>query len=894
MIGRGREQATLHGLLAEAGARGSALLVSGAAGIGKSTLVEDARARAVKLGFRVLACAGVQRESSPAGLAGLQQLLHAVVDRAGALPERQRAALLSAFGVGPSTAPEQLLLSVAVLGVLEEIAEERPLLVIVEDIQWMDQPTVAMVGFVGHRIRESPIVMLVTCRSDGPDPVTELGLPELPLGRLAEADAAGLLAEASPALNRVLRERVLREAEGNPLALVELSRGLLDRGLLGSSSLPDRLPLSVRLENTFSDQIGALPTPVQDVLLLTACGDADVAGVAAAAGHLGIDDAEDQVRRAEAAGMVRATGGRLAFRHPLVQSAVYGGASFPRRIAAHRALAAVHASDPERSAWHRSAATVGRDEHVARDLETAAGLARKRGNLGAAMRYHERAAELSPDPVLAARRLTLAGDDARQAGLIAATLRLTAAARKITTDPVVLAHIVIIEETLALHANAESPSIEDVTHAARRVAPVDRNLAATLLLFAAVECRLRPDPGASPAVLVELERLTLADDDLRMMMGRAFLDAERHAEQLTAAAEQISADISNIPTFVANGFGSAAESVHDWTVAGHCWSAATVGYRRSGALSDLVSVQARQGRNLLVRGHLPEALTAADEAWRHGVDLGLPVIAAHGAMLTAHVAAWRGDGFTEALTAADQLTGIARGDLAGLRHWTLGLEALTSGRNDDALAELLQAAVHPDFAPVVVADLTEAAVRCGAADRAVPLVAAVDRMIRGFPALLPRLLVHRSRALLAGDTDEAEQHFRAALAPDFPLQSARTRLLFGEWLRRRRRVDAARDELALAAVAFHHAGTQPWAARAEAGLRGAGVTVSQSARSAAPPLTAQELQIARLAATGLSNKEIADQLFLSHHTVGSHLYRAFPKLGITNRAALRDALKDLS
>ncbi|WP_045739822.1 ATP-binding protein [Actinoplanes rectilineatus] len=900
MHGRAREQARLLALLEDIDARGSALVIRGAAGIGKSTLVDHARSAAIDRGFRVLTCAGAQRDSN-AGMAGLQQLLHVVVDRADQLPERQQAALRSLFGLGPSISPDQLVLSVAVLGLLENLAQQQPLLLIVEDLQWMDQPTANMIGFVGRRLRETAIIMLITCRADGPDPAADLGLPELPLGRLTDDEGAGLLAELSPSMRREMRDRVLAEAEGNPLALVELSRGLLDRGLHDASRLPLRLPLGARLENAFADQVARLSVPAQDYLLLAA-GHTGItpAELDRAARRLGVDAPEDCLREAEDAGLVRSTGGVPGFRHPLIQSAIYGAATFPRRIAAHRALAEVYAAEPERAAWHRSAATVGRDELVARDLETAAGLAGGRGDLGGAMRYLERAADLSPAPDEMARRLARAAEAARRSGLSTAVIRLVTAATAVTSDPVVLADLALTESRLGLTTDAAGPDTDQLITLARRAVAADREVAANLYTFVALRCALyTPGAAVGDLVLDEMQRL-LPDEDPRLLMAEATLAPVRYVDRISGAVRAATRDSASLTPLWAGGLATAAESLHDWVLAGHCWAVAVAGYRRSGEVSDLVNTQLRQSRNMLIRGDLSDAALIGGEAHRLGTDLGLPALVAHGALMTAHVAAWRGDDAVVAasLAAVAELVAVPRAELIMLTTWARGIWALGAGRYDEAYDELSAVVGHPDFGPLVVADLAEAAYRRGTLDQAAEVVAAVGERVRPLGSPLLRMLIDRGQGVLAADDEQAERYFRRARdepgAADYPLQVARTRLAYGGWLRRRRRTAAARDELAAAQAVFDQAGAHPWAARAKAELRAAGVAVQGPAEPRDVVLTAQELQIARFAAEGRTNKEIADLLFLSHRTVGAHLYRIFPKLGITSRAALRDAIADLT
>ncbi|MER7279161.1 AAA family ATPase [Dactylosporangium sp. NPDC000244] len=893
MLGRDAELDVLRSVLAEVDRHGAAVAVHGEAGIGKTTLVDELRRMATAAGFRVLTCVGVQSETR-VGLAGLHQLLHVVVDRVDALPQRQRAALRSALGIGPDTAPDRLLISVAVLGLLEEVAQTRPLLLVIEDVQWMDQPTVNMIGFVARRLAETRIVLLTTCRTGERDPLAPFGMREIRLDRLPDAVAAELVTGLNPAMSREARARVLAEAEGNPLALVELTRGIEDRGLHDATILPDRLPLGVRLENMFAGQVDALPEPTRDLLLLASVNtESSLTELAMAGARLGLG--LEQLVPAEDAGLVRSVGHRLEFRHPLVRSAIYGAAPFARRVAMHRALAEALADDPIRAAWHRAAATVGRDEPVAADLEAAAERDRARGAVGDAMRSLERAADLSPDPDQRGRRLGLAAEAARQAGLTSAVDRLIAEAARASADPVLHANLVLTHIIMATNANLPMRGLVETVAVGRAAVPHDLDVGASTLVQAAFRCMT---DGAAPAVRAQVEHeiraLGLPAADLRVVLALAALEPVRHAALVTPALQAMAAHLTALPPIVAAGIGEAAESLQVWDLAEQGWSTAAEAFRRDGAVADHAMTLGRLSRVRLTAGRLSDAVSDADQAGRLAEELDLPAIAAHSAVIAARVHAWRGEHTQAAakLERCRELAPVPPAMIVAGRHWAAGLSALAEGHHQDALRDLEAVMVHPEAGLLVIGDLVEASVRARETGRAAGWIDEVEAAARALDSSLLWMLVHRSRGLL---TDQAEEHFKRALAEPgiagHPLETARTRLAFGEWLRRKRRIGEARDEITAAMRAFDAVGARQWAERARTELRASGLVVQRRTESRLAQLTSQELQIARLAARGHTNKQVADQLFLSHRTVSSHLYRIFPKLGITGRAELRDALE---
>jgi len=902
LIGRDAETETVANLIATSTTTGSALLIEGEPGIGKSALLEHAVRAAEDAGHRSLRCTGLPG-GAPLGYAGLHELLHPLLPDIGALPPRQRGALLTAFAIdggSPDRAddgasPDRLLVSLAALGLIEEAAGRGPLVIAVEDLQWLDRSSVHVLDFIGLRLSTLPVLLLSTVRTGvAADALPPLAPPRITLAPLSETDSRALLTEVDGDLSAISRTRILREASGNPLALRELAAALRQHGI-GRAALQARLPSTTRLERAFLDQLRPLPARSRSLLVLAAAADgAPVRDVMTAARELGLGVAD--LAPLEEHGLVTIHDNEVRFRHSLLRSAVQSSAPTGEWIRAHQALAGA-LSDGERSVWHRAAATLEHDETVAAELEEAGRLARERGAQPEAAHAFERAAALSPRGDQRTRRLVLAAETARSAGMTAEAVELLEQVTPITADPETLTQAALTRITLCLTAGERVPTRAQFDAVLGSLAgPEDTDRRVSILWGAAVMARGRNQPEA------ERERL------------RTALEAAHTANPLKVIALALIAPLHQaavmrdqlprlVPQLVSHPLGMvslaiAAESLQNLDTARLCWGLSAERLHESGAAAD--ETQAVRGRaNLaLLCGRVREGLADAEYAERLAQDTDQPLMGSMAAATTARAHALLGD-VAPAEAALRRSTELGRVSPLALitadAHWAAGLIALGQGRFRDALTEFTQMTMHSPRAQWSIADRTEAAVR---ADQADSVRADVDRAgtaAEAYRSSYLAALVARSRALLAHGDDAArefEQAIKLGSVSESRLELARTRLLFGEWLRRRRRVMEAREQLAEALNDFDLIGARWLADRAAAELRAAGELPHRPAGQYGPHerLTAQELQIAQLAAQGLSNKEIADRIYLSHRTVGSHLYRVFPKLGIANRSQIGHAL----
>jgi DNA-binding CsgD family transcriptional regulator len=896
VFGRDQELAELARLV-DGVAAGGALVIEGEAGAGKSTLSRAVVALAERAGFMVLSCSGVQGQRL-AGLAGLHELLHPVLDRVDTLPQRQRSAILTAFGLTAEPAPDRLLLSLATLGLLEEIASRGPLLLVVEDVQWLDASTAAVAGFLSRRLSGAPILLVATGRTGEPDPLAPYDLPRMRLRPLSRHAAEEVLTEYAPPMSAPARDRVLREAAGNPLALREFPAALRERGMTNSSALPGRLPLTRRLEQTFAAQIAALPAATRTLMLLLAAAEdlppEEFAAAARRAGG-GLDDLVPALDL----GLLEQSGARISFRHPLIGSAVYGSAPAAERIGVHLRLAEA-ATEPDRAAWHRAAATLGQDEPVAADLEAVGERAVSRGAPADAARAFRRAGDLSAQVDPRVRRFASAAEQFRQAGQAAEAEAMVQRAFSETSDPAAVARLALVQGLISTQNGYAARNVVDLRTFVEHIAgpsgtenPAER---LDILVTAAMGAHQRV---TSPVVLKELDRELQAIDlgypHPLQAMALAVLDPVAHGTRLRPGLKDLQEQLSAYPSAL-QGVAQSAEALQHLGVAAACWAAAVAGFRQPGCSADLATSLAHQGRLRVLTGQLADAAADLDTALRMAVDLSMNWTAATTSAAIARVQVWRGDygGAVESLERQRSFAGasplrLLKADPA----WARGLLELTRHRYGAAWDELGAVAVDPSTGLWAIGDLTEAAVHSGHVEQGRELLAEAEAQNAVFGSDHLTMLLHRSRALLATG-DEADERFRLAIragtTAGTTLELARTRLLHGEWLRRERRVIEAREPLGAALHAFEAAGARPWADRSAAELRAAGATPAGTPDPAQGLLTAQELQIARLAAAGMSNRDIADHVFVSHRTVGSHLYRIFPKLGITNRAQLRDAL----
>ena len=906
LLGRRSECEALERLVADVRAgRSQVLVLRGEAGVGKSAVLDYVLERAV--GCHIGRAAGVESEVELA-FAGLQQLCAPLLDRLDRLPGPQRDALGTAFGLSLGEPPDRFLVGLAVLNLVAEAAEDAPLVCLVDDAQWLDRISAQTLAFVARRLRAERVGLVFAVRE--PSEGSELsGLPELMIDGLSDRDARALLNSVlTGPLDKRVRDRIVVETRGNPLALLELPRGLTPEAMAGGFGPPDAPALSGRIEESFRGRLLSLPAPTRWLLLVAA---ADPLGdpvlVRRAADRL--DVPLDAAAPAAAAGLVESDT-RVRFRHPLVRSAVYRAASPQERRSAHAALAEVSDADvdPDRRAWHRAQATPGLDENVAAELERSAGRARARGGLAAAAAFHRRAAEVTPDPARRAQRALAAAQSEHQAGAPDAALRLLAMAQVGPLDELERARALLLHAQVAFAATRGRDAPPLLLDAAKRLEPLDATLARETYLDA-FSAALSAGRLAQGGGVREVAEAVLAADwavsaptsvpDL-LLNGLALLMTEGYAvgapklKRALAAFRDEPMSEEDALRWLWLGCRVARAIADD-----ACWDELTDRQlrlaREAGALSLLpVALSERFGVEL-VAGELATAASLVAEA-----DAVLEVTGSelrpHGAVW---LAVWRGD---EA--AAASVIGAAREDVVrrgeGLwvsdTEWTRAVLYIGLGRYDEGLAAAERAVEDPEelgLSTWAWPELIEAAARSGNADRARDAMARLEEIARACDTDWALGLAARSRALL-GEGDSAEQDYLEAVErlgrTRIRIASARAHLLYGEWLRRERRRVDAREQLRIAHGMFTAMGAAGFAERARGELMATGETVRKRSVETLDELTAQEAQIARLAGEGRTNPEIGAQLFVSPRTVEWHLRKVFGKLGISSRKELAGAL----
>ena len=887
LCGRSEQLAAIGRLLGGMrSGRAGALVLRGEAGIGKTALLEAAADKAA--GARVLRVAGVESEAE-LPFAALHALLRPALDQIGALPGRQAAALRGAFGLAEETVTDRFLVGLGVLSLVAELAEDRPVLVLVDDAQWVDRASADALVFAARRLQAERAAVLVAAR-DEPPGLSLPGLPELRVGGLDQTAAEQLLAGAG--LVRAVRDQLIAEAGGNPLALIELSRGLSAAERAGSVTpliSPAASPVS-RVQQAFGARIGGLPEACRRAVLVAALGGlADLAevsrAIAASGGSL------TDLAAAERAGLVRVTAAGVIFSHPLARAAVLAGSDVAERAAAHRALAGV--LDGDRRPWHLAALADGPDEQVAAELDAAAQRADRRGSRAAASAAYERAAALSAGPAAKGRRLALAAEAATDAGQLPRAADLARQAGQLVTDPAAAAALARVRAQLEFEAGLPTDSVGILLEWAALLGPADPGAAEVVLAEAVHILWLAAGP-AHP----ELERRAAAMTPVGARLVE-FLQAVRRLQDgdtdvpVTVPATP---DPGSLPLlarfsqlffdFVRGDVPAVGRRAAD--MAAECRDAGIAGLLAY-ALVYLATAQ-------LLHGEFLDATATAEEGLRIAADTGQTHVTRELASTAAGLAAITGDeeacraraSQVRKLSAGVQTLAPAGADCA------LAMLDLGCGRYQSALDWMRAATSGPArrnpevlYAyPVHV----EAAVRAGRTDLAARPLAQFTAWAGAIGQRWATAVAARCAALTADDAD-AEPLWREAIAAHEgdgrPFEQAHTRLLYGEWLRRNRRRADAREHLLAAAAAFARMGARPWQERAEAELRAAGAGApTVTADDPLARLTPQELQVVRLAAAGASNKQIGGQLFLSPRTVGFHLYRAFPKLGVTNREEL--------
>ncbi|GAT68183.1 transcriptional regulator [Planomonospora sphaerica] len=899
--GREPEEEAIAELLAGARAgASSSLVLRGEPGIGKTALLDHAAAAAG--GMRLLRGTGIEFEAE-LPFSGLQLLVRPALGSLAALPGPQREALEAAFGLGPAAGAEPMLVGLAVLSLLAEHAGETGLLCLVDDAQWLDGASRDALVFAARRLHAEGVAMIFAAR-DGEGSFPSSGLPELRLSGLAPAAAAALL-DRHP-LAPAVRHRLLAEAGGNPLALLELPVALAAEG--GGAFPPGALPLTGRLQLAFHGRISRMPESCQSLLLVAAAEETgELAVILPAAAALGA--AVEDLSCAERAGLVLrgdADGTTIRFRHPLIRAAVYQRAPLGQRLAVHRALAAVLGSPghADRRAWHLAAAATGTDEQAAAALEHTAARALGRSGHEAAAAAYERAARLSADPAAKARREALAAEAALEAGDLGRARALgDRAARRLDGAPAVNARISHVRALADFWQGSYSTAHRSLLDGAELVRDSDPGRAAVLLIQA-VHTSWYLGERQLAATLDRLAGLPLDDADPLAPVGPYLAHLDRGRRERPPPLGDVLAAVrrrGRAPDQALTILCGAALALGQDADAYELATVLAAGHRARGGAGRLPTVLFFMAEGEIFTGRHLDALATATEALGLARDTGQRQWVSQFGSVLAHLDAARGEEEACRRNAEEGLAGAAPGTVspgAPWAHWSLGLLDLGLGRAEAALTRFERLTREPMRHHICATrstpDLVESAVRVGAPERAAEPLARFERWAGSVRQPWADALVLRCRGLLAAADDRAEACYTAALElhdrEGRPLEYARTALLYGEWLRRARRKAEARGPLDDALEVFDRLGMRPWAERARGELTATGAPARGPgpAGGTAAGLTPQELQITRLAAQGLSNRDIAAQLFLSHRTVGYHLYKAYPKLGVASRSELRE------
>jgi DNA-binding CsgD family transcriptional regulator len=905
---RRNERGVLDRLIdAVRGGESRTLVLRGDPGAGKTALLEYLAGRVPGAGCRLMRAAGVQSEME-LPFAGLHLLCAPMLDHLDHLPVPQREALRTAFGLSGGPPPDRFLLGLAVLGLLSEAAGEWPLICVIDDEQWLDRASAQALGFVARRLAAEPVGLVFAARVPGEELA---GVPELEVAGLSERGARALLdsALAGP-LDARVRDLIVAETRGNPLALLELPQGLTPAELAGGFGLPGAAPLSGRIEDSFRRQLDALPAQTRRLLQLAAAdpsGDRSLVWRAAGRAGIGVQAAEPAVE----AGLVE-FGLQVRFRHPLVRSAVYRSAPFQERQQAHRILAEVTdpLADPDRRAWHRAQAAPEPDEDVAAELETSAGRARARGGLAAAAAFLERAVLLTADPARHAERTLAAAQANLRAGAFgkALTLLVTAEAGPLDELQSARADLLRGQVTFASGLGSDAPPL--LLKAAKRFEPLNLDLARETYL-AAWMAALFAGRLAGAGDLLEVSRAA------RALPARA--EAPRTVDLVLDGLARLVTDgpAAAAPTLrqVADAFSGeeiSAEEILQW---GWLAQAAASALWDDDAWREMLARQVRLARDAGALDQLPVNLGALGTAiaWSGDFDAAASLIAEADSVCEATgsraapfaammLAALRGDQ-AEAIplieTTIAQATAEGQGIAVTYAHWVAAILHNGLGHYEEALAAAGRASEDTPGLYVsmwALPELIEAAARSGEARVARDALARLAETTRAGATDFGLGIEARSRALLS-EPAAAEDLYREAIArlgrTRLRPELARGYLLYGEWLRRQNRRTDARAQLRAAHHMLSVMGAEAFAERARRELLATGETVRKRTAETPGTLTAQEASIARLARDGRTNPEIGAQLFLSARTVEWHLRKVFTKLGISSRRELRSALTQL-
>ncbi|QVI24868.1 AAA family ATPase [Nocardia tengchongensis] len=903
--GRRNECAPLDRLLADVRSGSSRVLVlRGEAGIGKTALIEYLVGNAADC--QITRAAGVESQMELA-FAGLHQLCAPFMDHLDRLPPPQREALSVAFGLSSGGVPDRFLVGLAVLSLLAEAAETQPLLCVVDDTQWLDRVSAQTLAFVARRVLAERVAFVFAERTPVADPERDplTGLPELQLRGLPDKDARALLVSAIPGrVDSDVIDRIVAEARGNPLALLELPQGLTSAQLAGGYARPDLRPVVTQIEHSFLQRIEALSTAARRVLLTAAAEPlGDMALLRRAVERL--DLGADAMAAAEKTGLIEFEA-QVRFRHPLVRSAAYRAADPGDRRAAHRALAEETdpALDPDRRAWHRASATVEPDEQVAAELERSAVRARARGGVAAAAAFLRRATGLTPDPGRRGARAVSAAQFAFEAGSPEAALELLAAAEMGPLDAFQRARLARLRAQIVFARRRGGDALPLLLDAAHRMqVPSPEQARETYLeaigsaVFAG---RLNGPDGVRP--VAELARAALPASGARAVDVLLNGLAARFADGYVVGAEPMRRALRAFRDGTADDdimrwlwlTGPAAADLWDDEAWHELTAQAVRTAREAGALNFLPLALTYHAAVHVHAGEFDMASTLVQEAEALTAVTGNSPLGYTALLLDA----WRGADPRASVAIAARLGQAAdwgEGRAIGTGSYLLSVLHNGQGQYQAALDSAGKACEHDDLAAVghALAELVEAGVRAEDRVQAQAALRRLERRAHASGTDWALGMLARSRALLSAGED-AERSYREALErlsrTRIAVYRARTHLVYGEWLRRENRRSDAREQLRTAYDMLHRFGADGFAERARRELLAAGESVRRRDAEASDVLSAQEVQIARLAGAGLTNSEIGAELFISPRTVEWHLRKVFAKLNLTSRKELRQAL----
>jgi DNA-binding CsgD family transcriptional regulator len=925
LVGRDAELEDLLGLLDAVFERGSVRLIHGDPGVGKSALLTAAASGARDRGMLVLEATGAEFEAQMP-FSGLHQLLEGILDEASELIPVQRQALRDALG-SASHVPDTFLVALATLNLLGDRAVRAPILVLADDAHWLDPATVDVLRFVARRLEADPIVMLVSYRDGFGSAFEVADLPTLAVRGVGVAASSALLDWRWPDLEPFLRARVLNEADGNPLALLELPSAL--HGRPASWSTIGDVPLTGRLQRAFGARVAGLPAPTRTLLLIAALNDRDTLTEILQAASLVDDEASalESLEIAEGAGLVSSDGRVLRFHHPLIRAAVRQQAGASERRTAHSALATVLESQPDRSVWHLAANASGPDETLAAQLELTASRARQRRGTGLALIALRRSAELTPSATTRGSRLLAAAELALELGRHEDVGHIVREAEVLELAQKDRHCILWLREALAEASG--SGTVESMIAVANElISDGDVRLALNALLTAALKChQFNADEPARESVALAADRLAVADADAKRLAIYGLADpSERGPEIARRLARTSPGDLMGPESDVAE----ASEGLHmcalaltmvpEFRLAAQFHATAIEGLRSQGRLGLLSRALASHAVTGLALGDWRLATQAAEECVRIAPEAEAPapqlppsvgdtrsarreLDSGTARLVLGAVAANRGD-----FEAAEELISGGARVLAPLGA-NFGLAMIQAARASAALARGSYVEAYEHVGRIfdradpayhwqvgrwrsVVIDVVDAAWLSGHEPQAERLLAWLESG-RNCDEL--RRTLRFARFVLGQDSqDELLRATAGEGRPATAFVHGRIQLACGIRLRRRRRPKEARPHLRAALETFDALGAGPWTERANQELRASGETLRRMTPDRRDELSPQELQIASLAADGLTNREIGAKLFLSHRTVGAHLYRVFPKLGVTSRSELRAALESLS